>query len=268
MKKLEIEEIKLIELGIMRNIHMFCEEHHLRYGLWGGTLLGAIRHNGYIPWDDDIDIYMPRKDYNVFIHNFKADHYKVFSCHTDSEYPYTFAKVVDLRTVKIEQVTSSCGMTLGVDVDVFPVDTFENKYTVQKTVSRRKLYRYLWQGKISEYGNAKKIRDYVRSIVIFFSKKIIKENANRIALKINELGINYGSVDRGYVYYADLNARNPLYFENEWIDKRVLHKFEQDMFYIPEGYDPLLKLCFGDYMQLPPPEKRVTHHSFEVYRIE
>ena len=101
MRKVEdIQELRQIQMGILDEVHRFCEAHGLRYFLSSGTLIGAVRHKGYIPWDDDIDIYMPRKDYEEFLQAYTSDsgHYRAINPQTENHYYYTFAKVVDLRT--------------------------------------------------------------------------------------------------------------------------------------------------------------------------
>ena len=121
----DIKELRDIQMGILDDVHKFCEEQGLRYSLSSGTLIGAVRHKGYIPWDDDIDIYMQRVDYERFLKTYQDQqgHYKLLAPsqkERDEAYYYTFAKVVDLRTKMIEQETE--GYEIGVYVDVFPVD--------------------------------------------------------------------------------------------------------------------------------------------------
>ena len=108
MRKIEdIQELRQIQMGILDEVHRFCEAHGLRYFLSSGTLIGAVRHKGYIPWDDDIDIYMPRKDYEQFLQTFSDANgiYRAINHSTESHYYYTFAKVVDLRTKMLEDET-------------------------------------------------------------------------------------------------------------------------------------------------------------------
>lgn len=107
MKHIDIDELKQIQFDILVAVHDFCVEHDLKYTLAFGTLLGAVRHKGYIPWDDDIDIAMCRKDYDFFVSHFNgtSDFYKVYDIRTDEDYVYGFAKVADTRTVLVENVT-------------------------------------------------------------------------------------------------------------------------------------------------------------------
>ena len=124
----DIHELRSIQMGILDHVHDYCERHGLRYFLSSGTLIGAVRHKGYIPWDDDIDIYMPRQDYEQFLRNFLdgTGHFRVLApspwerAGGEIPYYYTFAKVVDTRTLMVE--TETKGFEIGVFMDIFPVD--------------------------------------------------------------------------------------------------------------------------------------------------
>lgn len=118
-KEIMLEELREIQLQMMDKIHEFCESHNIRYSLGGGTLLGAVRHKGYIPWDDDIDIMLPRPDYDRFIREFEGAYKDLNIQHlgNDDTCCIPFAKVYDNRTVLIEKHQRS-----GVYIDVFPVD--------------------------------------------------------------------------------------------------------------------------------------------------
>ena len=125
MKLMTIEEAKQVELDILSNIASFCDTHNLRYCLAYGTLIGAVRHKGFIPWDDDIDIWMPRADYDQFIERYNTENadkrYTVISPY-DKRSQHTFAKVIDETTVKMESTVDYINGHLGVDVDIFPLD--------------------------------------------------------------------------------------------------------------------------------------------------
>ena len=143
MRKIEdIQELRQIQMGILDEVHRFCESHNLRYFLSSGTLIGAVRHKGYIPWDDDIDIYMPRKDYEEFlqIYHDKNGVYRAINPQVESHYYYTFAKVVDLRTKMVE--TDTEGYEIGVYMDIFPVDYVPDDVQERERVFRQKKLLY------------------------------------------------------------------------------------------------------------------------------
>ena len=119
MKELSLQEIKEIELDILKMFHSFCIENNIKYYLSHGTLLGAIRYKKFIPWDDDVDLLIPRKDYDRMLSIFKDnERYHLFAFEKDSKYSYPFAKLCDMTTRK-DEFGYENGVELGVDIDLF-----------------------------------------------------------------------------------------------------------------------------------------------------
>ena len=129
MKQINIEEIRKLQISILLYVHEFCKKNNIRYSLSGGTLLGAVRHKGYIPWDDDIDIMMPRPDYERFVNEFNENRkdveYKVICSYNDSQFFQPFAKVVNTKTFLKETYKRPVAQ-MGVYIDVFPIDGLPN----------------------------------------------------------------------------------------------------------------------------------------------
>ena len=270
---LDVTEIKKIELQLMKKIHDFCEEKGIKYYLWGGTLLGAVRHDGFIPWDDDIDIIMPREDYKIFVESFNTENAGVFSCETNDLHPFPYAKVFDKNTIKKEEIRYDGDYCIGVDVDIFMLDFVENIDEMLKSCKKRK--RLLEEIKLSKrkYNAAGTWikRMLLNSYLLLLSPYLLifRKKTNDVCRKLNDMAQKYaGGSTENVMLYADANIKMPLFMNGELFANRSLHKFEEYEFYIPDGYHEVLTKCYGDYMTLPPEEKRITHHNYKVYQKE
>ena len=261
-KEISDQELKKVELEILTAVHNVCEEHNIAYYLWGGTLLGAIRHGGFIPWDDDIDIAMTRSDFEAFQKVFSSDKYTISTCDSNSNHPYWHVKVYDNRTIKKERIYYQNSAYLGVDIDIFLLDSFSDCDHLEESVRWRKTQRRKTQRSIVA-TNGVPLRWKVIGLVY---RNLFGVNANKLARKINRKCCGFDKNGSGLVLYADCNIRKPLLMDRNWFADRVLHKFEDRSFYIPVGYDALLTACYGDYMTPPPKEKCATHHKFVAYQ--
>jgi len=263
-KEISNETLKRIELEILIAVHNFCEQHNLKYYLWGGTLLGAIRHNGFIPWDDDIDIAMPRSDFERFIKLFESDEYGISYCKMDCGHPFWHSKVYHKRTNKVEAIYYKKHYSIGVDIDVFVLDSYTNIDEVRSTCNwRSKQFRKYWRSLVPS-----KTGDLKHRLAGFIYRNLLGLDANKTACAVNNKSLSFaGQEGSGLMLYADSNLKEPLILEKSWFDNRILHAFEGEMLYIPENFDALLRACYGDYMILPPVEKRRTHHTFKAYYI-
>ena len=256
---MDIKSLQKKELEILAYVHDFCCEHRLTYWLFHGTLLGAVRHNGFIPWDDDIDIAMPRSDYEKFIKLYDNRKYRVVSP-GDEGYIYPFAKVVDDNYPIREKSRFDCG--IGLYIDIYPVDSLpEDKRKAEKLIKRLWHYKILWSGAVNrknpEAGNPLR-RIYSR---IFNQKRTAKLTADTDAYVRRKSEENIKSS----IYYSDFSAGKKYIEKYDVEDFRpVLHSFEDREFYIPCGYDRVLTVLYGDYMTLPPEDERVPKHSFTL----
>lgn len=263
MKEISFEEAKKVELDILVDIARFCDEHNLRYYLAYGTLIGAIRHKGFIPWDDDIDITMPREDYNEFLRTYNQEGkiYRVINPREDIAC-HSFAKVIDTRTVKIEPMVAY-KENLGIDVDIFPLDGMpDDKETYDKWYSE--LYRIYEKMTIKNLNRAYYPRLATR--LKLQAKQLFYPSRRRLLDKAKALHEQYpyeksafvGSMESEWNWKGNRNKKE-LYAEAVEVD------FEGLKFKAPVGYDAILRGIYGDYMQLPPEEKRVTHHTNKMY---
>lgn len=257
---INIEELKAIQLSILDEVTCYCENNGLKYFLGYGTLIGAIRHKGYIPWDDDIDIIMPRPDYERLINSFNATHnVRQVIAHTlNSYYSLPFAKVYDTRTCLHETMYKDKGV-FGVYIDIFPLDGYGDVNQIKRI------------NRLSEYLNAKKAvidrqRSIKKNIIILIGKLLLLRKS--IAQIVESMDI----IAKTYSYESSNRVKSffSVYGENEVCERVLLEEtikaeFEGKEYCVPKNYDAYLRLIYGDYMQLPPIEKRVTHHIFEAW---
>lgn len=264
MYKVGLEERKKIQFCILQTVDSFCNRNQITYFLSSGTLLGAVRHGGYIPWDDDIDIAMPRPDYEKFIRIFNEDNYNVVDSMHDDNFPYHLAKIIDKRTFLKEKRHKYDD--LGIHIDLFPLDGVPANLRQWKWhLFKINKYRYLREIKclvVSDVSNGgKRICFYLAKASLFFlSKKFL-------AKRIYKLLTQYSWEDAMFVAsLASTTEKIPCRKDN--FKETTFAMFEGRKFKIPAGFDCWLRLIFGDYMQLPPLEKRVISHNVEAYKFE
>lgn len=259
MKEMTLEEIKKEALNVLLAVVEYCVENNLKYFLTYGTLIGAIRHKGFIPWDDDIDIMMPREDYNKFLVGFGNDSFKVVD-YNNKYYVHSFAKAYSIKTLKIEPVKFSHQLGIGVDVDIFPIDL----YSSEKEFENACLF---WKKQKDKFNKAVYIKSRYPILTVLRKVRSYFLNPNKIVKSIGEWAENSTKKAKNPIGYFTMTevseeAREyPLEVFKEAID----WPFENYTFKVPKGYDVVLKRIYGDYMKLPPKEKQITHHSYRAY---
>lgn len=262
-KFIEVEECKQIELRILAKFAEYCDLHNLKYYLAYGTLLGAIRHQGFIPWDDDIDVCMPREDYEYLLNNFNADlekgeFYELIDPFSKKGI-HTFIKIIDNRTLKIENgVDYSKKSPLGIDIDVFPLDGWVSEKNVK---NRYRLNRIIFRFVIIANLPTKNKSPIKRSIIKFF--KLFRAGFIRL-LHYRATKVQFGESEFVGVQVSMYSKHIDCY-SRELFKDRMRISFEGNQFWAPSGYDEYLSSNYGNYMSLPPEEKRVTHHSNVCY---
>ena len=260
-RQLNEEEIKELELGVMDYIHNLCQKENINYSLAYGTLLGAVRHKGYIPWDDDVDISLKRDEYDKLYQAVLRDNdpiYKVASWENDARYPYPFYRVYDARTVYENNYIEN-DIDLGICVDVFPFDYYAdvNKEMVKLDTYRR-LSVYTLYGIHSKNAGLKNIVRYLLVLVFRLTRvKTWNKKMNLLSMQAN---------DNDSIDYLMENKRTSTKFEKTLLDKVMDSPFEDRTYKIPEASHQILSAIYGDdFMEIPPVEKRVKHDDFVAY---
>ena len=260
-RQLNEEEIKEVELGVMDYIHNLCQKENINYSLAYGTLLGAVRHKGYIPWDDDVDISLKRDEYDKLYQAVLRDNdpiYKVASWENDARYPYPFYRVYDARTVYENNYIEN-DIDLGICVDVFPFDYYAD---VNKEMAKLDTYRrlsvYTLYGIHSKNAGLKNIIRYLLVLVFRLTRvKTWNKKMNLLSMQAN---------DNDSIDYLMENKRTSTKFEKTLLDKVMDSPFEDRTYKIPEASHQILSAIYGDdFMEIPPVEKRVKHDDFVAY---
>lgn len=266
MTEITNEELKRISLDILLDVKDYCERHCLQYYLVCGTALGAIRHNGFIPWDDDIDIGMPRPDYEKFLAGYRSETCYLLDPRSGRNYPYAFAKVCDKRTVLVEKIENPFPM--GVYIDVFPIDGIPSDPKKQK----QHLTKIDWDLRFISWKriSREKKLDRVHKLIQTVAKTVLAPVP--FSVLIDRLDRDLKSVPYETSEFVG-HLATKAYWGSDCKPKAIFeppvkHAFEDREFCVPGDYDGYLTLEYGDYRKLPPVEKQVSHHDFVAYWAE
>ena len=260
MKKSDLEKLQIEEIEVLDEIVRICDKNNIPYFLAAGTLLGAIRHSGFIPWDDDIDIFMLRDDYNKFIECAinEIDDKFFLQCHeTDREYYSSFIKVRKNNTLMIEKENENRKSHRGIWVDIFPLDYVKGD---SKFLKFKVFLSKLLKGAIFikiKYLPFKKIRHrYLALPFCILSNDLLHYLSNNLLISKRE-----------YAYLANLSGIYP--YNKELIPVEKVFPSKKIMFHNKEytcfnDCDYYLKRLYGNYMELPKKEDRVNHNISKI----
>lgn len=270
-RELDIKETQDVSFEILKIIADICEAQNFRYYLIYGTLIGAVRHKGYIPWDDDVDIMMPRPDYDRFLGYMEKNirhykHLKMFNHDTCREYPYMITRISDDRYRIDMENEKDYGM--GIFVDIYPYDGLGNteKEALDFGMKGDRLSSLCYQATRQRFAietTTSQFRKLIKLPVFIFAKLCGKELFQK---KLGRLaGIkNYDENEYvGCVVWLSGGAKD--IFKRKWFDEYIMLPFEKYEFRVPRDYDIILKQIYGEYMTLPPQKDRVGHHNYRVY---
>ena len=261
----QLKKLKELELECLKTFIGLCEQNDLRWCLAGGSLLGAVRHQGFIPWDDDIDLIMPRKDYDILCRLKMPEHYFLQCLKTEPACGILFAKLMNTDTVYVESSRRHMDIHHCVSVDIFPVDYYPDHFLPDMICwGMQRLMHYRLR---SLYADAHEIRPLFRKVCIGLCMGISRlilpderramawyEQKLRHAKRSSKVIITGGAYGRKDIYEIGLLG---------WCRRAM---FEGIRVNIPVHYDEILRQTYGDYMTYPPAEERKGHHFAEVFR--
>lgn len=266
MREMSKDEVKEVCFNTLKYIKKICDENGINYSLTGGTLLGAVRHKGFIPWDDDCDVFMARPEYEKFqLAMEKQDSYLWLTRKHDPNYHYSFGRVVDKRTIVIDEGISEIE-GYGVFVDVCVVDGLPN--------NRLKRWAHIWKVRIlyrcrrsasysnKEYIPQNKLKRFVKQIFQKYTRKVgVAKWSDRVERCVDRYPFDGGELVGNVM--SQYGTREIMHRSS--FDDYIELPFEDTKFKVCAGWEEYLTHIYGNYLELPPEEKRVGHHMGTAY---
>ena len=261
-----LPEIQSVGLEIMKDIHAFCMENGIQYTLAYGSMIGAVRHKGFIPWDDDIDLWMTRPNFERFCASYKSKHgYRLMSVYDKDNYS-NYTRIYEVDKTWVNSPSKACAKDVGVWIDVFPVDgindnlkQFSSDYNAISKLGRR-ILRARYDLKTLDEGSLFK---KMKAVIKIGLRKILYGGMVKMHNKMIALSKRY---EFGKTLYCSslmcvsaIKKNEPEMFLTEDFKSFTLMPFETEMFMVSDAYDNILTTIFGDYMQLPSEKERVAH---------
>lgn len=271
--KEQLREIQLKELELLKYFDALCQKHHLKYVLFYGTLLGAVRHQGFIPWDDDIDVCMPREDYNKLIEIAKSELDKNHTLQYSgegTEYFCSYAKLRDENTTYLETLIKDVDMSHGLFIDIFPVDNIPDSKILRKIHCYRTYFLVsLRMARVKSLCTAspswkvRAVKRCLHMLSMLIPKKALEKHINRVASKYNSKQTKQCTV----AVVNSISESYNIFLRKEYFTDTIPMRFEDALFPVPKDYDEALIRCYGNYMELPPEDKRVANHNTQVIDV-
>ena len=267
MREMTIEDIQRVSLELLKDVHDFCQENHINYTLYGGTMIGAVRHGGFIPWDDDVDVAMPRPDYERFVSTYRSKHgYKLFVSGTKECY-LAFSRLCEMeKTLVTEDSLPWSSHQTGVWIDIFPLDGApDNQREAERSVKKMLKKWVVCCYARSAHSPFSAASTLAKKVKLVFKKVFMNNRFRNIHLLNKEYiadcqRIKWGASNH-FCNYAFITFGMREYIPMEDYQSTVDFNFEGIPMPVCNGYDHLMKHKYGDYMQLPPKEEQKPRHN-------
>ena len=272
MKELSLQEIQQEEIRLLEKVDRICEENGLVYYLAFGSLIGAVRHGDIIPWDDDLDLWMPIGDIKKLTQIINSDPEKyaplyVITRENEKYYPYALPRITNTEFKYEDDIdVTNNKVNMGVFLDVYPIESYGKD---EETGMR--IYRHInkvnsrYQYYVNPISTSKKWKTLIKwpySMLLHLVHG--KDYHRKIDKDLEHYLKKHTSEDDPYVGSPRWNIISLLQMKREWFDDRIRMKFGDVMAYVPKHYDDILTLNYGDYMKLPPEEQRIPHHDYTL----
>jgi lipopolysaccharide cholinephosphotransferase len=270
MKRATVEQVRKLQLELLNKLDVFCKENEIQYYAFAGTLLGAVRHKGFIPWDNDIDVAVSRDDYSrmqeILATEDSNDYFRFLCYENDPEYLWQHGRIVAKHTF---MKTARGYKKLGLSIDVFPLDSQgnnvkdakQNLLEIKRCVQLR-IMSYEKKYKVLKYPNCNE--EEKKALISMFAEHDQEEYWVRRHI---ELAKKFNDKKDSIYYGCNSNDKYTVVCKRDQYRDVVYLDFEDTKIPAPVGYDEILQEYYGDYMKLPNKDKQVGAQEMEIYLI-